>query len=419
MRLDGPLLRLPPGITLDLGATAKGVGSDRAVRAVMSATGHEGGVLVSLGGDIAVAGTPPRDGWPVAVAEEPDQAGPSHPSQLVRLAAGAVATSSVNCRRWRRGGAVLHHIVDPRTGRPADGPWRTATVAAATCADANAASTAAIVAGGQAVDWLIAAGLPARLTGHDGRVRCLGGWAAGDRAAGAGAPGQPRVLRRAAMSAVLGGSQALWFVSRASGLALLAAFSAAVVLGVAARLGPRLAVGELHRTLALFSVAFLSLHVVTAILDPYVTIGWAATLLPLASPYRTLAIGLGALAVDLGGAVMITSLARRRLGYRAWRAVHWLAYLTWPAAFAHAVTAGNDLRIWWVALVLWGCAAAVATAMIARLLSWLRGPDRGRRRGAPVTAGLLSAGTLLRLLLGPGPVGLAGHTARYGPPPSA
>ena len=177
VRLDGRLLRLPPGIRLDLGATAKGVGSDRAVRAVMSATGYEGGVLVSLGGDIAVAGTPPRDGWPVAAAEEPDPAGPS---QLVRLAAGAVATSSVSCRRWRRGGAVLHHIVDPRTGCPTDGPWRTATVAAATCADANAASTAAIVAGARALDWLTAAGLPARLTGHDGRVRRLGGWPADD-----------------------------------------------------------------------------------------------------------------------------------------------------------------------------------------------------------------------------------------------
>jgi len=180
LRLDGPLLRLPPCVRLDLGATAKGLGSDRAVRAVMSATGYQGGVLVSLGGDIAVAGTPPRDGWPVAVAEEPDQAGPSHPSQLVRLAAGAVATSSVSCRRWRRGGAVLHHIVDPRTGRPADGPWRTVTVAAATCADANAASTAAIVAGARAQDWLATAGLTARLTGHDGRVRRLGGWPAGD-----------------------------------------------------------------------------------------------------------------------------------------------------------------------------------------------------------------------------------------------
>ena len=83
VRLDEPLLRIPPGLRLDLGATAKGLGSDRAVRAVMSATGNEGGVLVSLGGDIAVAGTPPRDGWPVTAAEEPDQAGPS---QLVRLA---------------------------------------------------------------------------------------------------------------------------------------------------------------------------------------------------------------------------------------------------------------------------------------------------------------------------------------------
>jgi predicted ferric reductase len=177
------------------------------------------------------------------------------------------------------------------------------------------------------------------------------------------------------------GSQALWFVSRASGLALLAGFSATVVLGVAARLGSasrrwsRLTLGEVHRTLGLFSVAFLGLHVATAISDPYVTIGWAATVLPFASPYRTLAIGLGALAVDLGGAVLITSLMRQRLGYRGWRAVHWLAYLAWPVAFAHSVTAGGDLRIWWAALVEYCCALAVATAMAARLMLWWRGPD--------------------------------------------
>jgi FAD:protein FMN transferase len=175
VRLDGPLLQLPAGVRLDLGATAKGLGSDRAVWAVLAATGQVGGVLVSLGGDIAVGGTPPRDGWPITVAEEPAQAG-SPRSQLVRLACGAVATSSVTCRRWRRGGTVLHHIVDPRTGRPADGPWQTVSAAAATCADANAAATAAIVAGPQAEDWLTAAGLPARLVGHDGEVRCLGGW---------------------------------------------------------------------------------------------------------------------------------------------------------------------------------------------------------------------------------------------------
>ena len=177
VRLDGPLLRLPAGVRLDLGATAKGLGSDRAVRAVMSATGHQGGVLVSLGGDIAVGGTPPHDGWPVTVAETPDHARPQR-TQLVRLASGAVATSLVTCRRWRRGGMTLHHIVDPATGRPADGPWRTASVATATCADANAAATAVIVAGRQAVSWLTGEGLPARLVGHDGEVRCLGGWPA-------------------------------------------------------------------------------------------------------------------------------------------------------------------------------------------------------------------------------------------------
>lgn len=178
-QLDGLMLRIPPGVRLDLGATAKGLGSDRAARAAMSASAHNGGVLVSLGGDIAVAGTPPRDGWPVTVAEDPaDPAG----AQLVRLPRGAIATSSVRCREWQRAGQALHHIVDPRTGMPADGPWRTVTAAAATCADANAATTAAIVAGEQAGPWLAAAGLPARLVAHDGTVLRLGGWPDADGA---------------------------------------------------------------------------------------------------------------------------------------------------------------------------------------------------------------------------------------------
>ena len=180
VRLDGPLLWLPAGVRLDLGATAKGLGSDRAARAVMAATGHTGGVLISLGGDIATAGIPPRDGWPIVAADRPDQPGPrpasAGPAQLVRLPRGAVATSSISCRSWRRAGRVLHHIVDPRTGLPAGGPWQTASVAAMTCADANAAATAAIVAGEAAPGWLAAAGLPARLVSHDGQVRHLGGW---------------------------------------------------------------------------------------------------------------------------------------------------------------------------------------------------------------------------------------------------
>ena len=172
--------------------------------------------------------------------------------------------------------------------------------------------------------------------------------------------------------------QDLWFLSRGSGLILLALFSLVVVLGVATRTGsapahwPRFAVAELHRTLSLFAVALLGLHVATAILDPFVSIGWAATVLPFVSPYRTLAIGLGTLAIDLGAAVLLTSLVRKRLGYRAWRAVHWLAYLAWPVGFIHSIRAGNDLGVWWVALLEWGSAAAVATAVLARLLSTVR-----------------------------------------------
>jgi thiamine biosynthesis lipoprotein len=175
VELAGVLLRRPAGVHLDLGATAKGLGSDRAVRAAMRACGQAGGALVSLGGDLAVAGTPPRGGWPVTVADQTAAPG----AQLVRLPAGAIATSSVTCRAWQRGGQALHHIVDPRTGRSADGPWVMASVAAATCADANAAATASIVAGARAEAWL-GAGLPARLVGRDGRVRFVGGWPEAD-----------------------------------------------------------------------------------------------------------------------------------------------------------------------------------------------------------------------------------------------
>jgi FAD:protein FMN transferase len=192
VRLDGRRLRLPAGVRLDLGATAKGLGSDRAASAAAAAiTG--GGVLVSLGGDIAVAGEAPNGGWPLLVADEQEpastadprgrRAGPvpePSPGQVVRLAAGALATSSIVCRQWRRGDRMLHHIVDPRTGLPATGPWRTVSVAAANCAEANAAATAAIVAGDQAAAWLAGQGLPARLVGRDGSVRFVAGWPQAD-----------------------------------------------------------------------------------------------------------------------------------------------------------------------------------------------------------------------------------------------
>src|ERR1035438_51735 len=104
-----------------------------------------------------------------------------------------------------------------------------------------------------------------------------------------------------------------------------------------------------------------TLHVVTAIADPYVSIGWWATIIPFVSHYKAAALGLGTLAVDFGAAVILTSLFRHRLGFKAWRSVHWLAYLAWPVAFVHSLRAGNDLGIAWVYAVEWGSAASRAT----------------------------------------------------------
>lgn len=169
------------------------------------------------------------------------------------------------------------------------------------------------------------------------------------------------------------GAQGLWFVSRASGIVLLVLLTAVLVLGIATRMGraprswPRFAVAELHRSLGLFAVALLALHVLTAILDRYVRIGWAATVIPFLSPYRTLAIGLGTLATDLGAAVLVTSVLRPRLGLRTWRAVHWLAYLAWPLAFVHALTASADLWAGWVAVTGWGTAALVLAVTAVRV----------------------------------------------------
>jgi thiamine biosynthesis lipoprotein len=175
VRLEGPILRMPSGVRLDLGATAKGLGSDRAVRAAMAANHQHGGVLVSLGGDIAVDGQPPYGGWPVLVADSPEPSDEAR-TQEVRLVSGAVATSSTTCRQWQRAGHTVHHIVDPHTGLSAGGPWRTVSVAARTCADANAAATAAVVAGNRAVAWLEEARVPARLVSHSGEVSYVGGW---------------------------------------------------------------------------------------------------------------------------------------------------------------------------------------------------------------------------------------------------
>ena len=166
-------VRVPAGVRLDLGATAKALAADLAAKASAAAAGC--GVLVSLGGDIACAGEPPQDGWVVRVTEW--HADPVEDNgQTILLHGGGLATSSTTVRRWRRGADDVHHLIDPASGRPAGGPWRTVTVAAASCVQANIATTATIVRGERGRSYLESLNVPARLVDQDGHVVYLGDW---------------------------------------------------------------------------------------------------------------------------------------------------------------------------------------------------------------------------------------------------
>jgi thiamine biosynthesis lipoprotein len=198
-------LTMPPGVQLDLGATVKGWAVDRGAARIADKLGC--GVLVSLGGDTAVAGPSPEGGWRIRIpgwnvpgtergtgtergagpetgtgagqgAPPAGQAAGAVAGETVAIHEGGLATSSTVARRWVRGGTVLHHILDPRTGLPAAPVWHTVTVAAASCADANTAATAAVIRGWQAPDWLASLRLPARLVDTSGAVHTVAGWPA-------------------------------------------------------------------------------------------------------------------------------------------------------------------------------------------------------------------------------------------------
>jgi thiamine biosynthesis lipoprotein len=176
---DRRSVRIRAGVEVDLGSVGKGLASDLAAAAAGAAIGDVGGLLVSLGGDIAVRGSPPRGGWRVLLAEDSD-APADGDGEVVAIETGAIATSSTTVRRWIRGDRSFHHLIDPRTGGPVESPWRTATVAAGTCVDANTAATAAIVLGERAIPWLERMAVPARLVAEDGGIVRVGGWPAPD-----------------------------------------------------------------------------------------------------------------------------------------------------------------------------------------------------------------------------------------------
>lgn len=172
-------VRLPAGALLDLGSSAKALAADDAAARAAGVTGC--GVLVNLGGDLTVAGMAPDGGWEVLVTDD-HAAPPDAPGQVVHVHSGGLATSSTTVRRWTSGGRSVHHIVDPHTGEPAATVWRTVSVTAPSCVDANAAATAAIVIGEDAPQWLLDHGFAARLVDASHSVHYIGGWPeAGER----------------------------------------------------------------------------------------------------------------------------------------------------------------------------------------------------------------------------------------------
>jgi len=201
-------------------------------------------------------------------------------------------------------------------------------------------------------------------------------------------------------AASTGSSQALWYLTRATGLVSLVLLTLVMVLGVSqvqrwspAR-WPRFVTAALHRNASLLAVVFLALHIVSAVIDPFAPISIVSAVVPFASPYRTLWLGLGAVAFDLIVALVVTSLLRERMGYRLWRTIHWTAYACWPIAFVHGLGTGSDGRVGWVLGLDLVCLVAVLASVIWRLAAnWQLDPARR-------AVGALSSAVVVVLVLG-------------------
>jgi methionine sulfoxide reductase heme-binding subunit len=190
-----------------------------------------------------------------------------------------------------------------------------------------------------------------------------------------------------------------WYVSRATGVVSLLLLTAVMVLGILVnRQGrlpglPRFAVTNLHRNLSLMAVVFIVIHVVTAVLDGYVSIPLISGVVPFTSGYEGFWLGLGAISFDLMLALIVTSLIRGRLSRRVWKAVHWLAYASWPIAFAHSIGASSDLQSGLLLALAVACAVALAAALAWRLVSMAREVPRAERVSAMLSAASGRAGS--------------------------
>jgi hypothetical protein len=210
---------------------------------------------------------------------------------------------------------------------------------------------------------------------------------------------------------------ALWYVTRGSGVVALLLLTASICLGIATTMRwrtsrlPRFAVAGIHRSVTLIAIVFVALHVATTVLDGFAPIGWTDAVVPFVSPYRPIWLGLGAVAFDLLLALVITSLLRARIGYRVWRATHWLAYASWPVALLHSLGTGSDARFGWLQAVAVGSVLAVALTLAARLAAGTGAPGRRLAGGVAGIAVLLGIGLWYR-----GGPGTHGWASRAGTP---
>jgi sulfoxide reductase heme-binding subunit YedZ len=185
----------------------------------------------------------------------------------------------------------------------------------------------------------------------------------------------------------------LWFATRGAGIVSLLLFTGVVTLGILTagrwqtRSWPRFITARLHRDIALLSVVFLAVHIVTAVVDPFTALGPLAVLVPFAVDYERFWLGLGTVALDLGLAIVLTSLFRSRVGVRTWRAVHWLSYAAWPIALLHGIGTGTDTPAPWMQVIVIGCVAVVTGATAWRVL--VPAPSAPRR--APARPGVGTA----------------------------
>jgi hypothetical protein len=202
-------------------------------------------------------------------------------------------------------------------------------------------------------------------------------------------------------------SKALWYLTRGFGLVALILLTVSVVMGITqavryARPGlPRFVVSGLHRNASLLAVVVLAVHVATAVMDSYAPIRVVDVFIPFVSKYRPIWTGLGALALDLLAALVVTSLLRERLGYRAWRAVHWSAYACWPVAVVHGLGTGTDSRLGWVQALYLACSALVVAAVWWRLAKGVTVDSAATRGAAAVASVILPLGVALWAVSGP------------------